>query len=196
MLKRQRSTPSFIQDAPFAAAADPATDAFERAAKRRRQIAPLRRRAAAHGGWSWPAEDTDGEEDVVGDERAPDRLESSEQAQRLEHAGDYRNVNTLLHDLHAEQRHRMLFSSTLPLSDLTFPHGHTHTKHHNLTATTDKRVPAVLQRSASIPEETNMVDHGEVQRVMQRYEDTNRLLGSLFLHRRRQFDTVDLSDQP
>ncbi|KAH9853193.1 hypothetical protein C2E23DRAFT_132779 [Lenzites betulinus] len=191
MLKRQRSTPSFVADVPYAAAPDPAIDAFERAAKRRRQIAPLRRRAATHGGRPWPTEETDGEEDVEGDEHAPGQAESSEQARRLEQAGDYRNVNTLLHDLHAEQRHRLLFSTPFPPSDLAFPHAHPHANHGS-SPTMDKTIPTLSQSSGRIPDnaqshphmpsftislpskDANMVDYGEVQRVTQRYEDTNR----------------------
>lgn len=234
MLKRQRSSPSFVPDTPYAATPEPAIDAFERVAKRRRQIAPLRARAATHGNSSWGRDDTDGEEDVEGDEHPADQAESSEQAQRMEQAGEYRNVNTLLHDLHAEQRHRILFTSTSPDFHLSSPHQHIHPEHpyrHHFAAP-DKTAPALShddsQISAhhdihkhtpsftiSIPtKDADVVDHVEVQRVTQRYEDANRyvcsihdnasrvdnlhydrLLGSVFLHRRRQFDNPNFPDQ-
>ncbi|KAI0639195.1 hypothetical protein C8Q77DRAFT_1080040 [Trametes polyzona] len=207
MLKRQRSTPSFVPDAPCVLPpADLAIDAFERVAKRRRQIAPLPNRSTPNDANLWRFDDTDGEEDVEGDEHAADRPEASEQAQRMEQAGEYRNVNTLLHDLHAEQRHRILFSSPLPPSHFPSAHHGSHFEHqHHPSVPSDKITPALSESpphahhephrhtpsfTISIPTKvTSVVDHVEVRRVTQRYEDTNRLLRSLFLSRRGHPDT-------
>ncbi|KAH9890907.1 hypothetical protein C8Q73DRAFT_792357 [Cubamyces lactineus] len=157
-------------------------------------------------------DDTDGEEDIDGDEQSAGRQATSdpEQGQRLNQAGEYRNVNSLLHDLHAEQRHRMLFSTSLPPSHLPMLHHAEHT--YAVAASADKTVPALSRNglpsaqdegrkapssfTISIPsKDTAMVDHVEVQRVTERYEDTNRYLGSVFLSRRRQFDTTSQQNE-
>ena len=109
MLKRQRSTPSFVPDTYVPQ--EPSIDMFERVAKRRRHFAPPQVQATNKGKSPWWIRDSDGEEDVEDDEQTPGCSMPSEHAQRLEHAGEYRHANSLLHDLHAEQRHRMLFSS-------------------------------------------------------------------------------------
>ncbi|KAI0768494.1 hypothetical protein BD413DRAFT_126488 [Trametes elegans] len=189
MLKRQRSTPSFVPDPPYAAP-EPAIETYERAAKRRRQGAPSDGRSGAPEAPAWGVDDTDGEEDVEGEEQTTSRAASSLQAASLERAGEYRNVNTLLHDLHAEQRHRMLFSSSLPPSHLPMLHHHTHSDHyasHAMEKSTPHLSPDGAQESAhhdvhkhtsftiSIPsKDASVVDHVEVQNVTQRYEDTNR----------------------
>ncbi|KAI0361850.1 hypothetical protein OH77DRAFT_1516760 [Trametes cingulata] len=207
MLKRQRSSPSFVPDAPYAATPDPAIDAYERVAKRRRHFGRPRDQATPHWNGVWHQDDTDGEEDVEYDEQASGSPDSSERAQRLEVAGEYRHVNSLLHDLHAEQRHRVLFSSPFPPSHLPVLHNRPQSQDPLPNpSSSDKTVPALsadgAQASAhhddrrcgpsftiSIPiKDASVVDHVEVQRVKQRYEDTNRYLGSLFLSRRRQPD--------
>ncbi|KAI0336033.1 hypothetical protein GY45DRAFT_1430212 [Cubamyces sp. BRFM 1775] len=210
MLKRQRSSPSFVPESPYAATPEPAIDVFERVAKRRRQFAPPLDRTSHN---SWAMDDTDGEEDVEGEESSAGRQATSdpERGQRMNQAGEYRNVNSLLHDLHAEQRHRMLFSSSLSQSHLSMLH---HTEPPYVAASADKTLPALSSNNLptapppheirkapssftiSIPsKDAAMVDHVEVQRVIERYEDTNRYLGSVFLNRRRQFDTTSQQNE-
>ena len=195
MLKRQRSIPSFVPDPPYAATPESSIDVFERVAKRRRHFAPPSDRPS-HS--SWTMDDTDGEEDVDGEEHRASRQGNSdpEQGQRLNQAGEYRNVNSLLHDLHAEQRHRMLFSSSLPPSHLPMLH-HTEPPY-AVAASADKTLPALSSNhlppaqhemrkapssfTISIPsKDATMVDHVEVQRVTERYEDTNRYASYVYL---------------
>ncbi|RDX56082.1 hypothetical protein OH76DRAFT_1551583 [Lentinus brumalis] len=197
MLKRQRSTPSFVPGAyPIM---DPAIDTFEeRVAKRRRPLAPQHTHSMDKGKAPWRPGDSDGEEDVENDEAPP-----SEQAQRLQQAGEYKHVNTLLHDLHAEQRHRVLFSSASPPEHI--PIAHNHPGNHPLSSPNTLApvgpeyapLPVPSYESAkqtssftiSIPsKDASVMDEVEVQRVTERYEDANRFLGSLFLSRRRQTD--------
>ncbi|KAI0374380.1 hypothetical protein BV20DRAFT_961530 [Pilatotrama ljubarskyi] len=209
MLKRQRSSPSFTPAPPYAATPEPALDVYDRVAKRRRQLEPPRDRPTIQGNSAWNADDTDGEEDIDHDGQGNGLQGPLQRAGRLEEAGEYRDVNTLLHDLHAEQRHRLLFSSPLP----PFHHPNLHHRsqpehyHHPYPSSSDKTVPALSfdgsqaaphrdnrkhapSFTISIPiKDASAVDHVEVQRVTQRYEGTNRYLGSLFLSRRTQFDT-------
>ncbi len=195
----------------------------ERVVKRMRHFPPPQTqfRAPDKGKSPWRGGESDGEEDVDVDEQAPGRSASSEHYQRLQHAGEYKHVNTLLHDLHAEQRHRMLFSTTSPPTQLPLmSHARIDTDHpfpcapNKLTPA----APAYLQPqheshrnspsfTISIPsKDPCVVDHIEIQRVTQQYEDTNRyvciaseqlfqahhpdirFLGALFLNRRRQCD--------
>ena len=188
MLKRQRSSPSFFPNA--YAPQEPSIDISERVVKRMRHGPPpqLQYQALGKGKASWRAGDSDEEEDVDLDEQVAGPSAPSEY-QRLQHAGEYKDVNSLLHDLHAEQRHRMLFSTTSLPANLPFmSHGRPHI---------DDFFPSTLSKLAaaepacpepqhdlhrkstsftiSIPsKEAFIVDHIEVQRVTQQYEDTNR----------------------
>ncbi|KAI0757217.1 hypothetical protein C8Q80DRAFT_1265172 [Daedaleopsis nitida] len=205
MLKRQRSIPSFAPD-PYETP-DPAIDILEeRVAKRRRQYA-THAQGMDKGKAVWRPGESDGEEDLEDDERAV-RMAPTEQAQRLEQAGEYKNVNTLLHDLHAEQRHRVLFSSSSPPTHWTHDQPRHVPQFAQPFASPDKLplvppadgplpvVPPVHEQPRPLPsftisipsKDASIVDHVEVKRVTQRYEDTNRFLGSLFLSRRRQHD--------
>ncbi|CDO72432.1 hypothetical protein BN946_scf184977.g132 [Trametes cinnabarina] len=190
MLKRRRSSPSLVADSPYAATPEPTMDVFERVAKRRR---PFTRSQGQErqGGSSWRYDDTDGEEDVDGDDVSAGQEEHSSQDGRLHHAGEYRRVNSLLHDLHAEQRHRMIFSSSLPPSQLPTLHhiSPVHSQHvaHYANKTTpvstlgedissahsaaQKPLPSF---TISIPsKDASVVDHVEVRHVEERYADMN-----------------------
>ncbi|KAI0670110.1 hypothetical protein C8Q78DRAFT_1080007 [Trametes maxima] len=208
MLKRRRSSPSFVPESPYVAAPDPAIDAFERVVKRRRHITP-HDHSVVYGHEVRHGDDTDGEEDVEGDKHDGGQSHYPSGSHRLEQAGEYRSANTLLHDLHAEHRHRMLFSSPHPFSEMPTLHHRLHNEHHHHIVdvpSTDKTLPNLTNVESpsleyqkhtpsftvSIPSKNaNVVDHVEVQRVTQRYEDTNRYLGSLFLSRRKQPDSLE-----
>ncbi|OSD06011.1 hypothetical protein PYCCODRAFT_1464693 [Trametes coccinea BRFM310] len=210
MLKRRRSSPSFVPDSPYDATPESAKDVFERVAKRRRPFAHTRDQGNAQERGSWTVDDTDGEEDVEGDDDSPER---SEQAARLQQAGDYRHVNSLLHDLHAEQRHRMLFSSTLPPSLLSTPQYFPAEQSRGAPQSTDKITPTLSNDgdtssaphasqkpmptfTISIPcKEASVMDHVEVRHVEERYADMNRYLGSLFLSRRKSSDSPSQHNQ-
>ena len=196
MLKRQRSIPSFVPD--VYTPQEPEIDMPERVVKRMRYFPPPQSqfRALDKGKALWKGGESDGEEDVEVDERVAGPSAPAEHAQRLQHAGEYKHVNSLLHDLHAEQRHRMLFSASppdqLPLAshgrphfecDHPFPSAPTglapvspiypeppHESHWNSTSFT------ILIPS----KDTSTADHVEVQRVTQQYEDTNRYVRIAF----------------
>ena len=137
--------------------------------------------------------DSEAEEDVESsDQAAASGQAVSEQAQRLEQAGEYKHVNTLLHDLHAEQRHRMLFStSSPPSSNPVFHHftvypepGHpfpSQTSKSDLPEFTlyPSNSPLPSKHMASftinIPSKAQeTMDDAETECVTHRYEDTNR----------------------
>ncbi|KAH9921946.1 uncharacterized protein BXZ73DRAFT_104208 [Epithele typhae] len=147
--------------------------------------------------------ESDGEEDN-GDGPRPE--ETSEHAQRLEQAGQYKHMNTLLHDLHAEQRHRMLFSSPLPPSYNPALHNlyESNPTHHlepleplsklgpSVPAYSQPNVPREPHKPLSsfhisISSKDDTRNHTEEQRVTELYEGRNRFLGELFLNRRRQY---------
>ncbi|KAI0085636.1 hypothetical protein BDY19DRAFT_996545 [Irpex rosettiformis] len=96
-------------------------------------------------------------------------------------AGQYKDANTILHELHAEQRHRMLFavgSSTHAASHGSSLHvaaqGSAPRFHHS------DAVGTLNGNEHELPPRV------EAKRVAERYEDTNKLLASVFLSRRRQ----------
>ena len=199
MLKRQRSSPSFVQD--ICASPDPPIDVSERMAKRRRHVAPPHIPALDKGKAPWIGGESDGEEDIEGGEQYAGG-QGSEQAQRLEQAGEYRHVNSLLHDLHAEQRHRTLFSTSLPPSNVPEYH---HAPPYPAPIYSYSAPPTTpgLIFGGPVPQaepsreahrhmpsftislsskDSAVVDYAEVQRVTERYEDTNRCVRNLIVY--------------
>ncbi|KAJ6519594.1 hypothetical protein C8R45DRAFT_952029 [Mycena sanguinolenta] len=184
MLKRQRaiSPPPSNPEIPLVS---DTPESHRRESKRRRVLPPSldgqSRRAA------FPAED-DGEEDDDYDAHPSDRQNPADSASSGSTAynTEYQSANTFLHDLHALHRHRLLFSS--PPQPLLQP----------------TLFPPPVQEKLYFPQIVDpprMVDkqdlsgtHGfglpaeEVENVKERYEETNRMLGSLFLTRRKQLD--------
>ena len=171
----------------------------ERVVKRMRHFPPLQSqfRASGKGKAPWRGGESDGEEDVEVDEQVAGPSAPSEHAQRLQHAGEYKHVNSLLHDLHAEQRHRVLFSTTSPPDQLPLTsHGRPHFGFDDpfpsapiKSAPDPPTYPGPSQEShrsstsftISIPsKDASIVDHVEVQRVTQQYEDTNRYVHIAF----------------
>lgn len=90
---------------------------------------------------------------------------------RQEQAGIYKESNTLLHDLHAEQRHRMIFAAnsqaTLSISSRT-PSLQSEQQSRSLS------LPHACKPSASDPSSDARNDEAESQVVADRYEETNR----------------------
>jgi len=119
--------------------------------------------------------------------------------------GEYKAVNSLLHNLHAEHQFRRVLSSSSSSIPFTADDGRIY-PHATSMQTSGKDVPmslshpppppfpdgrasfakdSHLETRASLQPENHMVlDEG--QRVKVRYEDTNKLLRSLFLNRRRE----------
>lgn len=197
MLKRQRpSSPIPSSDCPVAERAID-VDILERLTKRRRHFAPPRYTSTTKN-----AQDSqDSSDDEEDREESPG---SSSFARGLPHwqaeAGVYKAANTLLHDLHAEQRHRLIFSppSTTPHVVSRSSHSPSRTSDWTPPSRTDSAVlhmghvaphPTGPAKITPPPYPETMVDEMEAKHVTQRYEDTNRLLGSLFLDRRNRLES-------
>lgn len=190
MLKRQRPTspipslPSLPggQELPF--------ESYERVAKRRRQFA---HRGRTPGNPYDDGEDyqDEGEDDTEADGGRSEYREVRSRWQ--EQAGMYKQANTLLHDLHAEQRHRILFSpssSSHPWCSTTqgdiSPHGDSGklmdaTRHHPYPYQPTPPLPPHTVSSKTVAPESLCQPRGdvsiedvEVQRVTERYENTNK----------------------
>ncbi|KAF8446269.1 hypothetical protein L210DRAFT_976180 [Boletus edulis BED1] len=224
MLKRQRPAtpppsslgdpPSFLPSEPIRPILQPlhARDPSEPRSKRRRtQPPPL---DGALRGWleSEPAGshwESDGEEDWIEDPHT----DLGSPLHPSTTASPYKDANTLLHELHLLNQHRMLFTRPPrdqplnPSPRAPLPAAHTHMQNapvgYGPTAWTNgspyhPTLPqfasdGVAGRSCCLEpvEDKGLVE--EVQCVRQRYEGTNKLLGSLFLSRRREVEELTYS---
>ncbi|KZV77630.1 hypothetical protein PENSPDRAFT_8781 [Peniophora sp. CONT] len=119
----------------------------------------------------------------------------------------YKAVNSLLHDLHAEHQHRLLWSSPLPSTPFapvpTYPHSSSVSavgaaQYHNAQAAHAQLPHFIAPPTNMYGRSKQLVDvqlptpppsavQGE-DAAMQ-YEDTNRLLREAFLNRRRQLSS-------
>ncbi|KAJ7786072.1 hypothetical protein B0H16DRAFT_1355206 [Mycena metata] len=186
MLKRRAISPPPGSAIPLVS--DP-PDSYRRESKRRRILPPSldgqSRRSIL------PAEDEDGEEDDEDDvhlSNGRNPFGPGPSASPV-HNTEYESANTFLHDLHALQRHRLIFSSSSPpfLQPDIPAAPHTQDKSYlspmpDFARTPDKKDPSGMHDFGCGPSVE------EVQSVKERYEDTNKLLGSLFLTRRKQLD--------
>ncbi|GJE85942.1 hypothetical protein PsYK624_020220 [Phanerochaete sordida] len=164
---------------------------FEPMSKRRRYFEPSRT-----GSYAEEQNDAEEQEDAS-------RSESSSHAIRREphsgvrewqkDAGEYKRANSLLHDLHAEQRHRLIFSPTSPIpsplsySDKDFVvHNPAYAPHagnpDNFSADQELPHPAYTPSSRGTSADGVVLREAEV--VSRNYVDANRLLRSLVLSRR------------
>ncbi|KAK7064417.1 hypothetical protein R3P38DRAFT_2824372 [Favolaschia claudopus] len=188
MLKRQRaispppSNPSvpLVTDEP---------ESFHRDSKRRRVLPPSLDGPSRNS--ILRTEEDDGEEDD--DDGSMNHPYPSGvaafQSQSTSRNTEYESANTFLHDLHALHRHRLIFSSPLPQYP---PIEQTPAPHRDKS-----QLPPTLEYSSMSFDKQDLSgfrDRGlgvpvkEAESVKERYEDTNRLLGSLFLTRRKQLE--------
>ncbi|KAF7339663.1 hypothetical protein MSAN_02181300 [Mycena sanguinolenta] len=198
MLKRQRaiSPPPSNLEIPLVS---DTPESHRRESKRRRVLPPSLDGQSRHA--AFPAED-DGEEDDYdvdsSDSRNPPDVASSGSTT---YNTEYQSANIFLHDLHALHRHRLLFSSPPSAFIRPGPFSPPVQEKSFLLPIVD------LPRTVDKQELSGMQGFGieEVDKVKERYEDTNRLrqssvcrgpfnlmlhrmLGSLFLTRRKQLD--------
>ncbi|KAK7058257.1 hypothetical protein VNI00_001888 [Paramarasmius palmivorus] len=203
MLKRQR--PSSPSPASF-----PSPDPFSESipnSKRQRVLPPtldgkLRSREARRF-----VNDSDWEEDeeVYEDD---DALGYTSSSSFLDDSA-YKSTNNFLHELHTLQRHRLLFAQSqapIPKADLVYlrslpaqsPSSNTsptsewqkdHARAQNNVWSSDDSQTRTNAEEAGVNRTTHAghaEDNSEGKFVKDRYEDTNRMLGSLFLSRRRE----------
>lgn len=154
---------------------------FEPLSKRRRYFESSRT-----GSYAEEQNDAEEQEDAF-------RSESSSHAIRREphsgvrewqkDAGEYKRANSLLHDLHAEQRHRLIFSPTSPLpSPLSYPdkdfvsHNPAYAPHAgspvNFSADQELPHPAYTPSSRGTPGDGVVLKEADV--VSRNYVDANR----------------------
>jgi len=197
MLKRQRASSPLPLSQATIPESPPISSDPALGVKRRRIFAPsLDGPSRGWGGSSVASGDDEDDDDALMDghtltlttwRRRNFRDESS-----VESAGAYKLVNSLLHDLHAEQQHRrMVSSATSPdlQSTLFSSHGWS------------SPVPLAGKPSFvmhPVPQDVltgvkNRPRCEEDVSVYERYEETNRYLGTVFLERRRDLSAfVDL----
>ncbi|KAK1229396.1 hypothetical protein PQX77_007573 [Marasmius sp. AFHP31] len=163
-----------------------------------------RRRVLPHSSDS-PSESTRTRVHWEDDEEYTDEPEN-DNSRAVNMDSPYKETNSVLYELHTLNRHRLLFSphqqppAQKPSSSLDS------SLHANHTWSTQQElhpVAAVSFQDAQLdrhpPDHRKHLFGGnsdsnpdlEVQFVRERYEDTNRLLGSLFLSRRRELEDED-----
>ncbi|KAG2160076.1 uncharacterized protein EDB93DRAFT_1244825 [Suillus bovinus] len=203
-------------------------------AKRRRIHPPVL--DGAQRGWGKPpplfmphTDDSDGEEDWIDGENDAESGHFSESPDYTE----YRQANTMLHEMHALHQHRLMFiqPNSQPPSHLYLPphadfsaspppmatHPHnlwqsTHGIRHSPSISSNGKLFIPTLPECPLPEFYSHLPHAaqthtepaaqapldfhEVKSVRERYEDTNKLLGSVFLSRRRELQEGPHSSTP
>ncbi|KAK7694439.1 hypothetical protein QCA50_001625 [Cerrena zonata] len=188
MSKRQRPS-SPIPVPPETRVEDESSEAYEPSSKRRRYFAP----AASGDHQSPPAGEEYDSEDSEAREGYTDaggrRGYSAGRREWQAKAGVYKDANSLLHDLHAEQRHRILFSTPSMASPgaISTPHLYTYPISPNFESKLGPSAPTMPAYNAV---QTEMM---EAATVTHQYENSNRLLKSLFLNRRQGHPNSDQS---
>ncbi|PFH50749.1 hypothetical protein AMATHDRAFT_3712 [Amanita thiersii Skay4041] len=114
-------------------------------------------------------------------------------------ASEYKSANNMLRELHTLHQHRLLFAPTTP--SMLHTHGDSlqspdippSSLKHVISSLPDP-MRLITRASSNDPEATpSLID--EQAQVMEHYEETNRLLGSLFLSRRRNLALTDACQQ-
>lgn len=197
MLKRQRgSSPISFTPEPTLEADVAPTDLYEPDAKRRRYFAPSRPGESGDGTYEEDdAESSDGMR-TPGAKRQEFREGRGRGKEWQKDAGEYGDANSLLHDLHAEQRHRVIFSSSSPVQPTSPPVYQHHAENDMLLHTSRTKGEPMLTyplRNHSVQNElmkhtgdlpySSFAEAGtseEASRVSQRYEDTNKYVSPQF----------------
>ncbi|KAF8480961.1 hypothetical protein DFH94DRAFT_737073 [Russula ochroleuca] len=205
MLKRQRAssplplTPVPATEVPLISSVPTSS---EHGVKRRRMLAPPL--DGQFRGWDilpTPPEDEVDEDGIMGDDSPTPWATASEPS--LGGTGEYKAVNTLLHDLHAEQQHRRLMSPSSHSSSSSSPGPFSS---HGWPSSAPQEPPAGKLNFVPNPYPSSIQDAPLVEKYPQglhasetkdrlycaddvsaydRYGETNRLLGLVFLERRR-----------
>jgi len=134
-------------------------------------------------GWGVPIlEDCDDECDDEEEFQEEPEEAGAEGGESWQDSGMYKSTNSVLHDLHALHQHRFVTStSSTPSPDLSCQQ-----RQLSLPPSSPLRPTNLIAQKDLDRLEGDGITTGELQRVMERYEDTNRLLGSLVLLRRRE----------
>jgi len=207
MLKRQRaSSPSPPTQIPATEVPliSPISTSSEHGVKRRKLYSPPLNGPQGWGISPMPSEDVVDEDDVMGGDSPNPWATASEPS--LSGAGDYKAVNSLLHDLHAEHQHRRLMSPSSHSSSSSpgscFSHDWPSSVLQGPPAGKLNVIPNPCPNSiqdTSLTEKywqgphanktTNTLYCGDDVSVYDRYGESNRFLGTVFLERRRDLST-------
>ncbi|KAF9557849.1 hypothetical protein CPC08DRAFT_764298 [Agrocybe pediades] len=214
MLKRQRQSsplpPSSSSSIPFVS--DGPSDLIERTTKRRRTQPPVM--DGTQRGWNSPSNNNsafrDDEDDYISEDDEPADSAHSAQPFDLQYQhyqqnqSEYKSANTLLRELHTLNQHRLLFSSaSSPVHSSATPSHATHPSAWDTVQQPLQHPESYLNKTPLLPLErispfdkragpgANELSPKEAEFVTERYEQTNRLLGSLFLSRRRKLDPLE-----
>ncbi|KAI0082228.1 hypothetical protein K474DRAFT_1655583 [Panus rudis PR-1116 ss-1] len=192
MLKRQRPSSPIPLPMETQVEDDWSSSLYEPDSKRRRYFAP----PSSRGGRAGEADSDDVLDTSTEDGKEEETKEwryVSRKREWQETAGVYKNANSLLHDLHAEQRHRMLFSSSSSPQTRKWTHpSYDYSSHVGKSDHSAYAHNAIDPSSLASPDEHETA-HGadeamETETVISRYEHSNRILRSLFLSRRQELD--------
>jgi len=197
MLKRQRPsspTPSklsvpLLDSSPM--------DIMGPDSKRRRTLPPVL--DGPSRGWRRPEGNDSELYDLEG--YSDDELLESEQT-RVDDSGidsaEYKSANSVLRELHTLYQHRLMFSSTNPSFNgpARSPQSQPTSNVYNAPIQHATFQPVISEQPKGLSYPGNPVNPGnrqmlknEVHCVTERYENTNRYLGNLFLSRRRELDS-------
>jgi hypothetical protein len=146
-------------------------------------------------GWG---SDPDNEDEWSDEESASQQdstADNGEWKSRTDNPGDYKSTNTMLHELHTQQQHRLLFAPPPPSPLIPGPYISTlHSSrsspvvsevHSKSTVHKKHQIPPATERpasqikdpafpAASTDDEGRPASMAELLRVKERYEDTNR----------------------
>jgi len=176
--------------------------------KRRRTVAPVL--DGQSRGWNRkePDDSEEDEEDMSqDDEQEIVTIEGRKDEWQAGAGEEYKSTNNLLRELHVLQQHKLMFSNRSSSSPSPSLYSSAQSNRPSPQSQgpngmpTKSFVPPLSESPRTHPSDgydskgaTNQyipnvdvqAERNEVQRVKERYEDTNRLLGSLFLSRRRE----------
>ncbi|KAJ7130117.1 hypothetical protein C8R43DRAFT_1025982 [Mycena crocata] len=182
MLKRLRPV-SPSPSAPTVPLVSDPSDSYRPEPKRRRILPPSLDGQSRHSRFRTDEDDEDDDDD---DDINPSVGYSGPSGSTM-HNTEYSSANTFLHDLHALHRHRLIFSAPTPSFPLPQLSPVPHYPDKSYLPIPDDSAPN-KSRSSGVPDLGCKLPFEEVQSVKERYEDTNKLLGSLVLTRRKQLD--------
>ncbi|KAF9535569.1 hypothetical protein CPB83DRAFT_878718 [Crepidotus variabilis] len=199
MLKRQRQAtpPPTFSSSPLIP--DMVMDfSEERNSKRRRTLPPVldgTQRGWAKNVYSEEEDDEeyyDGDDDEDVHQHNALTRNTAEGVNSLATSSEYQSTNSMLRELHTLQQHRLLVASPSPSYHAQFSLSNHPSVLPNLAISKNRplaQLPGPMQPVHVSQHKTEEIHfHGEANFVAERYESVNRVLGELFLNRRRTLD--------
>lgn len=191
MLKRQRqASPPPSTSIPFVADCKDDLLSMPQSSKRRRMAPPVL--DGASRGWNALCPGDEEETYFSEDDEEDDEATTASQSGP---SREYSATNNLLRELHTLNQHRLLFSpAKTPLKQSPTPHTVSYSPRqydahrHRKSELESSHIKDPLHSQQHLKKHDVLPNGDEQTHVLKRYEDTNRLLGELFLSRRRKLD--------